>query len=104
MTTRILAQLDDAGLEALALAEEERGRDQTVLIGLSTAQAIALAGLIQLACRHPSTPPAPRAAGTRFVAALSAALAHRPATREIIRRGWDPAHDAATSPPTPLQA
>jgi hypothetical protein len=55
--------------------------------------AFALAGLIQLALRHPGMTPAPRAAGETFLAVVAAHFAAAPAVSEVLRRGNDPAYD-----------
>lgn len=54
-----------------------------------------IVGLVQLALRHPNTPPFTRDLGATFVAEVTAHLidCNLFALAELMRRGGDPAHD-----------
>jgi hypothetical protein len=84
---------DDAALVA-AMATELATREAPLEFVLRPLVALQLAGLLQLALRHPGTShsDAGRIAVT-FIEHVRAYFADAPATLEVLRRGDDPAYD-----------
>jgi hypothetical protein len=62
-------------------------------ITLQPVSVMQLAGLLQLALRHPHLDPTNRATAERFLAAARDYFAECPAVLEVLRRGDDPAED-----------
>jgi hypothetical protein len=84
----------DAELLAV-MVEEMRVREAPITFVLRPLVALHLAGLLQLALRHPGTvaSDAHQYAATTFVEHVRAYFADAPATLEVLRRGDDPEHD-----------
>jgi hypothetical protein len=84
---------DDAALLA-QMVQEMRARDADpaggFLLELSPLVALQLAGLVQLALRHPGTKADIRRTGESVVDAIREYFGDAPATLEIIARGDDP--------------
>jgi hypothetical protein len=83
----------DAELLAAMVAELET-REAPLEFVLRPLVALQLAGLLQLAMRHPQMPDtAARRTALTFIAHVRGYFADAPATLEVLRRGDDPACD-----------
>lgn len=84
----------DAELLA-AMVEEMRLREEPITLVLRPLSALHLAGLLQLALRHPgmSASDSHAVIATTFLEHVRAYFADAPATLEVLRRGDDPAKD-----------
>jgi hypothetical protein len=85
----------DAELLAAMVAELET-REEPLTLVLRPLSALHLAGLLQLALRHPgtSTSEAHYRIAVTFIEHVRAYFADAPAVLEVLHRGDDPAHDA----------
>ena len=88
--------LDESQIANL-MAAELRVRDWRgpAIVALPAFTTLQLAGLVQLALRHPQTPETHRAAAELFLDAVRAYFVDCPTILEILRRGDDPAEDVA---------
>jgi hypothetical protein len=86
----------DAELLA-AMVEEMRIHEAPITLVLRPLSALHLAGLLQLALRYPGTAASEAHcyAATVFIEHVRAYFADAPATLEVLRRGDEPAYDAA---------
>jgi hypothetical protein len=78
-----------------AMVAEVETREEPITLVLQPLSALHLAGLLQLALRHPGTSasePHARIAVT-FIEHVRAYFADAPAVLEVLRRGDDPGHD-----------
>lgn len=76
--------LDDRVIWDLA---RELASARPLALDLSPAASLELAGLVQLALRHPSVPPTARACADRYLAAMRQHFADRPTVLEVLRQG-----------------
>jgi hypothetical protein len=76
------------------MAVELETREAPLTFVLRPLSALQLAGLLQLALRHPDLSAAHQAVAATFIEHVRTYFADAPATRELLRRGDDPAHDA----------
>jgi hypothetical protein len=85
---------DDQILAAIVRELEAKASDQFEIV-LQPTTALHLAGLIQLALRHPAARQRAShlATGGAFLAGVRAYFADCPAVLEVLRRGDDPAED-----------
>jgi hypothetical protein len=83
----VLAQMVQ---EIRAMQADPDGEFLLVLPPFATLQ---LAGLVQLALRHPGTKPDIRQTGEAVVDAIREHFVNAPATLEVLRRGDDPEQD-----------
>jgi hypothetical protein len=79
-----------------AMVRELDTREAPITLVLRPLSALHLAGLLQLALRHPgtSTSEAHRRIAVTFIEHVRAYFADAPAVLEVLRRGDDPANDA----------
>ncbi len=70
--------------------------DEPMYLMLSPLVAVQIAGLLQLALRHPGTKADIRDAALGFLNAVREYFAESPAVLEILRRGDDPTQDIPT--------
>jgi hypothetical protein len=70
-----------------AMVEELRAKRQTLEIEFQALNALRLAGLVQLALRHPGCDKHARAIGDQFIEGVTLYFHDCPATRETLRRG-----------------
>jgi hypothetical protein len=91
---REAAPILDADLVAAMVAELET-RESPIELVLRPMSALQLAGLLQLAMRHPRMPDdsATRRMALTFIGHVRAYFADAPATLEVLRRGDDPSED-----------
>jgi hypothetical protein len=76
------------------MAEELATREEPITFVLRPLSAIQLAGLLQLALRHPGVPPEGAAAvAAVFVAHVRAYFHDAPATLEVLRMADNPSED-----------
>lgn len=83
------AYRDDEDLLA-AVAEEMARREAPIELVLRPTSALQLAGLLQLALRHPAIDPNTTRAAVMFLEHVRAYFADAPAVRELLRRGDRP--------------
>ena len=76
-----------------ALAEELEHKRAPLEITMQPASALQLAGLVQLALRHPSVAPNIAATARAFLAGVNEYFAECPMVLEVLRRGDDPRED-----------
>jgi hypothetical protein len=91
---------DDLDPELLAaMVREMRTHEAPITLVLRPLSALHLAGLLQLALRHPGTSASEAHwyAATTFIEHVRAYFADAPATLEVLRRGDDPAHDTRST-------
>jgi len=81
--------------EAQLLADMARELQAAPLMALTLRPetAFALAGVVQLALRHPDLAGTPRSTAETFLAGVREYFASAPAVLEALRRGDDRAHD-----------
>jgi hypothetical protein len=86
--------------DARILAELAREMEASapLELALAPATAFSLAGIVQLALRHPRLPPHSRATATAFLDIVRAHFAAAPTVLEVLRQGDEPAHDVPWSP------
>jgi hypothetical protein len=86
--------LTDEQLLALVVDEMRRYIDTPLILGpFSAPQGLELAGLLQLASRHPQLGPNASLMAADVVDAIREFFADAPATLELINRGDDPSQD-----------
>jgi hypothetical protein len=78
--------------ELFDLVARELLRVPNLALTLRAISALELAGLVQLALRHPNIPPQARDAGARILEGISAYFraSHATGVLELLRRGDDP--------------
>ena len=76
-----------------AMAAEMITREAPLEVVLRPQSAFQLAGVIQLALRHPDLPETPRRTAEMFLEHVRAYFADLPACAEVLRRGDDPSED-----------
>lgn len=84
--------VDEATLVA-TMAVEMAGREAPIELVLRPLSAFHLAGVIQLALRHPDMPDSSRFIAITFLEHVRAYFADLPACAEVLRRGDDPSED-----------
>lgn len=75
------------------MAREITGKSEPMEVVLRPMTAMQLAGLLQLACRHPGVSAEARATACVFVEAVREYFADCPLVLDVLRRGDDPAQD-----------
>lgn len=89
--------MSDAALDAMTvhrMVEELQAMRGPLEIVFQPASALTLAGVVQLALRHPELGAgANRAAAERFLEGVRAYFADCPTVLDVLRRGDDPAED-----------
>lgn len=75
------------------LADEIAAKDDVMELVVRPVSAFQLAGLIQLALRHPHVSPEIRTTGEHLLGGVRHFFADCPTVLEVIRRGDDPHHD-----------
>jgi hypothetical protein len=91
------ATLDETELLA-AMAAELRAleaEDEPMVVALHPVTAVQLAGLVQLAIRHPDIPDNLRETAARFLESVREYFLEAPAVRAVLERGDDPSQDVA---------
>jgi hypothetical protein len=83
----------DEGELAHSMALELEALEAPIEVVLRPVSALQLAGLLQLALRHPSVDGPARQTALTFLAHVRAYFAEAPAVLEVLRRGDDPAFD-----------
>jgi hypothetical protein len=83
----------------LKMAAELLARQEPLTIVLRPISALHLAGLLQLALRHPGVVESHRRIAVTFIEHVRAYFAEAPATLEVLRRGDDPAEDVMFAKP-----
>ena len=83
-------EITQASLEKLVM--EELAEPQTIRLAMTRADAMAVAGFLQLALRHPA---ASTTEAARIIKAIVAMINVQfpPALREVVRRGWQDDHE-----------
>jgi hypothetical protein len=87
-----MTDTDDAALIA-AMTDELAARDAPLEFVMRPLSAFHLAGVLQLALRHPDLPESSRRIAVTFLEHVRAYFADLPACTEVLRRGDDPRQD-----------
>jgi hypothetical protein len=89
--------LDDGELLAAMVAELRalEADDDPMVVALQPVTAVQLAGLVQLALRHPDVPDNLRETSARFLESVREYFLEAPAVRAVLERGDDPSQDVA---------
>lgn len=89
------ARSPEAAIGPAAYAEVTRliRAGATMQVVLTPLSALQIAGLLQLACRHPKLSEDLQKTAAYFLAGIRQYFAGCPAVLEVLRRGDDPAHD-----------
>jgi|SRR5579864_4831180 len=87
MSSRIEANITDA------MARELRAKANDMEVVFQPVSVFQLAGLVQLALRHPDVGGSLRETAERFLSGVRAYFADCPTVLDVVRRGDDPAED-----------